>query len=411
MKSKITKPHFLIFLLALNAFPIQLFACAIAMPPSAQAIQVDSEKAVIIWDEQSKTEHFIRSAQFSGAAKDFGFLVPTPTVPELAETSNDFDLFSPMTKPEDVYEDKFDGFDFTPLSLSFLFGKMNGETWVTSADESKSISAVTGAPASKVRVLSQKKIAGYDAAILEANNAAALNAWLKKHGYQSSPALAVWLEKYVKDNWKITAFKIAQDSDGEAIPMQLGAVRMSFKTEQPFYPYREPVNPAASEDKHPPNRLLQVWFLSQKKMNATIGTQSTVKWPASTYWSNTINAGQREEIANHFKLPIDQLPAQTWMTEFNDNSSPRPATDELFFAATADQISVKPPPNVHFNEWQFPLPIDLLLLLLIVPTGIFFWRRKNRAKFTPATLTMSKCLWIEENFSITPPPHQYFRCQ
>ncbi len=379
--TKVTKPHFLIFLLALNAFPIQLFACAIATPPSAQAVHVDSEKAVIIWDEQSKTEHFIRSAQFTGTAKDFGFLVPTPSVPELSETANNFDLFKPMTKPEDVYEDKFDGFDFMPLVFRYLFAG-SSSTDFRDGIPAGIPGAVSGAAgAAVVRVLKQKKIAGYDATILEANNAAALNTWLEKHGYQSSPALEQWLEKYVKANWKITAFKVA--SDGEAIPLQLGAVRMSFKTAQPFYPYREPA-PAAGENKNS-SRLLKVWFLSQKKMNATIGMQSNVQWPASTYWSNTINAGQREEIANHFKLPIDQLPAQTWMTEFNDNSSPRPATDELFFAATADQNSVKPPPNVHFNEWQFPLPIDVILLLLLVPTAIFFWRRKNRAKFRPAS--------------------------
>lgn len=373
------KPHFLIFLLALNAFPIQLFACAIATPASAPAVHVDSEKAVIIWDEQSKTEHFIRNAQFSGAAKDIGFLVPSPTVPELAETSNDFNVFSPMTKPEDVYEDKFDGFDFMPLSLSLLFENMNGEVAFTSTD------ATPRAAASPVRVLRQKKIAGYDAVILEANNAASLNAWLQKHGYQSSPALATWLEKYVKANWKITAFKVAQDGDGEALPMTLGAVRMSFKTDRPFYPYREPVNPAASENKTSPARLLTVWFLSQKKMNATIGAESTAQWPASTYWSNTISTEQRNEIAEYFKLPTDQLPVQTWMTVFNDNSSPRPATDELFFAAAADQNIVKPPPNVHFIEWQFPLPFDLMLLLLLVPTAMFIWRKRKRAKFTPAT--------------------------
>ncbi len=371
------KPHFLIFLLALNALPIQLFACAIATPASAPAVQVDSEKAVIIWDEQSKTEHFIRNAQFSGTAKEFGFLVPTPSVPELTETANDFDLFKPMTKPEDVYEDKFDGFDFTTLFLSRLFGPLIIDYELTSADATIT-PAATAASASPVRVLSQKQIAGYDAAILEANNAAALNAWLKKHGYQSSPELATWLEKYVKANWKITAFKVAQDGDGEALPMMLGVVRMSFKTDRPFYPYREPVSPAANENKNSPARLLKVWFLSQKKMNATIGEESAVKWPANTYWSNIINAGQREEIANHFKVPIDQLPAQTWMTEFNDNSSPRPATDELFFSAATDQSSVKPPPNVHFNEWQFPLPFDLVLLLLIVPTAIFFWRKRRR---------------------------------
>ncbi len=374
--TKVTKSHFLILLLALNALPIQLLACAIAPQNVTQSIHIDSENAVIIWDEQSKTEHFIRSAQFSGTAKEFGFLVPTPSVPELAETSNDFELFSPMTKPENVYQDKFDGFDFTPLTLSFLSGNKEGAnaTYTTNAEEHKN---AAGAEASKVRVLSQKKIAGYDAAVLEANNAAALNAWLKKHGYQSSPALEQWLEKYVKANWKITAFKIA--NDGEAIPLQLGAVRMSFKTEQPFYPYREPVNPVANENKNSPARLLKVWFLSQKKMNATIGAESTVQWTASTYWSNTINAGQREEIANHFKVSMDQLPAQPWLTEFTDNSSPRPATDDLFFANAKDQSSVKPPPNVHFNEWQFPIPIDLVVLvLLMIVTGILSRKRRRR---------------------------------
>jgi hypothetical protein len=75
---------------------------------------------------------------------------------------------------------------------------------------------------------------------------------------------------------------------------------------------------------------------------------------------------------------MDQLPAQTWMTEFTDNSSPRSVTDELFFAATADQSIVKPPPNVHFNERQFPLPIDLVgLVLLMIITGIW-WRKRRR---------------------------------
>ena len=366
--TKITKPHFLILLLVINALPFQLLACAIAPQNVTQSIHVDSENAVIIWDEQSKTEHFIRSAQFSGIAKDFGFLVPTPNVPELAETSNDFDLFYPMTKPENVYQNKFDGFDFTPLLMYPYNGNKDAATLKAPSAATASIKGAAMA----VRVLSQKKIAGYDAAILEAN------AWLKKHGYQSSPALANWLEKYVKANWKITAFKIARDGDGEALPMMLGAVRMSFKTDQPFYPYREPVNPAANENTNAPARLLKVWFLSQKKMNATIGTQSTVQWPASTYWSNIINAGQREEIANHFKVPIDQLPAQTWLTEFTDNSSPRPATDDLFFANAKDQSSVKPPPNVHFNEWQFPLPIDLVVfVLLMIVTGIL-WRKRRR---------------------------------
>jgi hypothetical protein len=63
--------------------------------------------------------------------------------------------------------------------------------------------------ANAVRVLDQQRVAGYDATVLEADSARALNEWLIKHHYVNRPDLTVWLEPYVKNRWKITAFKIA----------------------------------------------------------------------------------------------------------------------------------------------------------------------------------------------------------
>ena len=64
-----------------------------------------------------------------------------------------------------------------------------------------------------VRVLDEQRVAGYDAAVLEADSANALNAWLAKHEYVTRPDLAAWLDTYVKAKWKITAFKVAKASD------------------------------------------------------------------------------------------------------------------------------------------------------------------------------------------------------
>ena len=47
------------------------------------------QTVILIWDPATKTEHFIRKAAFQSAADDFGFLIPSPTQPELAESGND----------------------------------------------------------------------------------------------------------------------------------------------------------------------------------------------------------------------------------------------------------------------------------------------------------------------------------
>lgn len=59
-------------------------ACAPAYPPGA-AVRIADESAIIVWDQASRIEHFIRRATFASDTPDFGFLVPTPSKPELAE--------------------------------------------------------------------------------------------------------------------------------------------------------------------------------------------------------------------------------------------------------------------------------------------------------------------------------------
>src|ERR1051326_3386095 len=64
-----------------------LSACAVA-PPQNKTVEIADESAIIVWDSATGTEHFIRRATFKSAAQDFGFLVPTPTKPELAEADD-----------------------------------------------------------------------------------------------------------------------------------------------------------------------------------------------------------------------------------------------------------------------------------------------------------------------------------
>src|SRR4051794_29269888 len=75
-------------------------ACA-PVSSSGTHVAVATESALIIWDEKAKKQHFIRRAAFDTKVPYFGFLVPTPTQPELAEAPDEvFTRLEEWTRPE-----------------------------------------------------------------------------------------------------------------------------------------------------------------------------------------------------------------------------------------------------------------------------------------------------------------------
>src|SRR5215472_5156723 len=150
-------------------------ACAPA-PRPRESVRILDESAIIVWNPDTQTEHFIRRASFNATGADFGFLVPTPSQPTLAEVDNQaFDYVAGLIRPRTVVDENH-GVDFTPLVVRFFLMYQMGEG---------SRAPIATAPA--VRVLDVERIGGYDAVVLEADNPTALSSWLAKHDYASSP--------------------------------------------------------------------------------------------------------------------------------------------------------------------------------------------------------------------------------
>jgi hypothetical protein len=277
-------------------------ACATA-PRVGDEVHVAEESAIIIWDAASKTQHFVRRASFETKAKDFGFLVPTPTVPKIEGASEQaFVQLVRLTEPREVL---------------------------------RSAGAPRPAPAAapaQVVVVATAKVAGYEAAVLKAADAGALDRWLKANGYASSPELLDWYKPYVAQQWLITAFKISKDKP-EAGRVQATAIRMSFRTEQPFFPYREPAR-SGPRDARP--RLLRVFLLAESRYDAGIG--STKKWPGLTPWSDRIPQDELAILIEKLELPKGTAAKSSWLTEFEDPSSVRPGRDDLFFFPAPRQM-------------------------------------------------------------------------
>jgi hypothetical protein len=323
-------------------------ACA-PVNRTGEEVHIGEESAIIIWDAASRTEHFIRRASFNTVAKDFGFLVPTPTTPTLDEADNGaFGYLASLTAPKVVW--RWDSGGRPPPPAAAKSEEKNAEE--------------------KVNVIETKKIAGYDAAVLEASDASALDGWLKAHGYASSPQLVDWYKPYIAQRWKITAFKISKDGGGSRA--NASAVKMSFITDRPFFPYREPAAAAPNgADRYFPSRALRVFFFGDKRYDGSVGT--TGGWPGKTAWSGIVENDSRAKLFKMLKLPDSASPSTLRLTEFEDISDPRPGTDDLFFSHSANQAMVSRPDIVRWISF-----VDLFVILIpaLFAIGLlyFFWK-------------------------------------
>ena len=180
-------------------------ACC-GVSPNGKPVAFGDQTNLVIWDAGSKTEHFIRDAKFSSTAADFGFLAPTPSKPELSEASAEaFDTLEALKPVKD--------------------------------DTVGAASAMGAASLDKsIEVIQQVDVAGYRATTLLASDSVALADWMRKNGYQTTPAVETWTKVYIAKGWYLTAFKVLD----KAQVASTGTVRMSFKTDRPFNPYYVP---------------------------------------------------------------------------------------------------------------------------------------------------------------------------
>jgi hypothetical protein len=201
-----------------------------------------------MYDEPSKTEHFVREIAFKHATAPFGFVVPTPSLPV-------------VTRVEDRPFAALDSVGFR--SHQGLKMEM-GAGW--------------GTRRGPVDVVSTQQIGSFTVFVLASDDAGALESWLGKHGFTTTPASKVWLDHYVALKFFHVAFRYAPrgtETEPGDRRMASEAIDISFKTPRPYYPYREP-DLAMLEDQ----RLVSLWFVSQEAMEpvAAVRQGEQVTW-------------------------------------------------------------------------------------------------------------------------------------
>jgi hypothetical protein len=292
-----------------------LWACCAVSSPGKVVVNAD-QTVLMIWNAKTQTQHFIRQASFKSDASDVGFLVPSPSKPELAETDQAvFDTLKMITAPPPPKGE-----------LGLGAGGFGG-----------------GAARSPkpVEIIEQKRVAGFDATVLKADSGESLVEWLKNNQYDYSPAVAAWAKPYIKDKWFFTALKVVPKEEADKKQngdLQSPGLRISFKTEQPLFPYREPKSAPQAKNLTAKTRTLQIFFIAEGQYAGALNKPEA--WSGWTVWSNKLGAEDVKRLVAQLKLPAEQFPADPWLTEFQDKWAYDQAQSDLRFVAVASKESI-----------------------------------------------------------------------
>src|SRR5205814_1249395 len=98
-----------------------------------------------------------------------------------------------------------------------------------------------------------------------------------------------WAKPYVTAGWKFTALKVAKRDGSRADKnVAVPALRITFRTDQPLFPYREPDPKSFAAALGAKHRLLRIYFVAENRYQGVLGTEAA--WSAKAAWAGNLAA-------------------------------------------------------------------------------------------------------------------------
>ena len=257
------------------------------------AITQPGQRAFLTWDEQKQLESFTVQPEFSGNAKDFGMVIPTPNRPKLQEMPKDFfSALGTFTTLLPLDTSKFR----MPVQISAAQSMNNSKT------EARSLPP-------QVKILERGIVGTLDYKILEANDSRALTKWLRDNRYSYRGQEAI-LDSYVKKHWYFTVMKIdSRNMKKRPDGTFLGEVtpsRFTFQAARLIYPLRiTRVSVIDSTD-------VQLYVLARKKMDmeGTWSFEPNFWWA----WKQSMAMAYPNKLTPEDKLWLERV--KNWNPRF-----------------------------------------------------------------------------------------------
>lgn len=196
-----------------------------------------AERILFVADEGTVTTHV--QIVYNGAAADFAWILPVPSVPELDVSHNEiFNQLDVATQPTFLLNWQTN--EDTERCDDHIEWMMGGCPVCAVAD---------GGPS--VNVLSQRQVGPYDTSVIASEDAGAVTAWLQENEYALDALGEDLLRPYVEEGFYFLVLRLAAERDtGDLQPIAL-----SYAADEPGIPLR--LTAVAAE----PDMGVLVWVL------------------------------------------------------------------------------------------------------------------------------------------------------
>lgn len=222
-------------LILLLSLPVTVLADGMVVFPKDLYIQEAAQKAAIFYT--SGKEDLYLSTSFKGDAKEFGWIVPTPTKPEIKKApKNIFTKLAEYTVPKDNFYEKVIDFFFHRSDYSYSgLPEMDASVGAPLSAVEKS--------APKVTVYEEKQVGAFDSAVLKAETAKDLTQWAEENNFILPKEGKEVIDEYTQKGWFFTVMKVSNDyqTSKTTSDLKTGAItpiHLTFETAEMVYPLK-----------------------------------------------------------------------------------------------------------------------------------------------------------------------------
>ncbi len=344
--------YFFLFLLCLILLsPLDSLADGVFFPPPDYYIGQASQQGVIIYDKGIET--LILSSTFYGDAKDFGWVIPTPTRPEIDQSTDE--IF---------------------IALSDLTGRTIALNRKQSLLGDKEEASET-----KVKIVETKQVGIYDVKVILASEASSLAKWLSDNGFQFPKESSYVLEDYVQYNWFYTVAKVRPEliwpgMEKEMKSGHISPLKLTFKTDKIVFPLKisslikqfEPLPEMLPKIFRPgpiPNRQVMVTlYVFADKQKVLPGFK--------TLYTAILNPAQIKNLAyNNQGDPWFTPDKRFVLTKLSRSMTYSEMNHDLYLRDAQNGLSVA----LHdYHQWLIKIFYFLIIILfwIISPMGLIF---------------------------------------
>ncbi len=311
--------------------------------PWGYYIRESEQRAVILYDEEAQREDLYVQAGFYGDAREFAWIIPVPSIPEVAVADEYlFHEASDLTRPS--YHDR-------------------GVDWgCDCSDKFQSYPADAGA--NGVIVYDERMVGNYAIRIVGADSSSVLADSLAAWGYlydHNQAEIVEVLDDYIERDWVFVALRVAESSfdpdqwDG-VFYGGTEPVHLSFPSEQAVFPMR--ISALSADDV----TEVTIYICAQHRMTFE---------GAETRYANNVSSSELRSIRSHFPRLGAILPGPCFLTKLHRSYTPNEMDSDIVFERAGTDREFR---EIHYSG----IPPIGGLLIMVVGVGIHLYYRWGR---------------------------------